>query len=54
MLEHFTEDADMESVMLDSTFIRAHACAAGAEKGVRKSRHSGAARAVLPVSSMPA
>ena len=32
MLEHFAEDADMEYGMLDSTVVRAHPCAAGAEK----------------------
>lgn len=30
MHAHFSEDADMESVILDSTSIRAHPCAAGA------------------------
>ena len=54
MLEHFAEDADMESVLLDSTFVRAHPCAAGAEKGVQKSRLSGAVRAASPASSTPA
>lgn len=29
MLSHFAQDADMQSVMLDATFVRAHACAAG-------------------------
>ena len=32
MLEHFAADADMESVMVDSTIVRAHPCAAGAQK----------------------
>jgi transposase len=32
MLGHFVEDPDMESVILDSTVIRAHPCAAGASK----------------------
>jgi transposase len=32
MLEHFAADPDMENGMVDSTIVRAHACAAGAEK----------------------
>jgi transposase len=32
MLQHFAQDPDMESVMLDSTSVRAHPCAAGAQK----------------------
>lgn len=54
MLEYFAQDADMESVLLDSTFVRAHPCAAGAEKGARKSRRSDVVRAALPASSTPA
>jgi hypothetical protein len=30
MFRYFAQDTDMESVMLDSTIVRAHACAAGA------------------------
>ncbi len=33
MHEHFSSDPDMESVMVDSTVTRAHACAAGAPQG---------------------
>ena len=42
MFEHFADDPDMESVMIDSSVIRAHACAAGApaKKGDKKPRHS--------------
>lgn len=29
---YFAEDADMENGLLDSTIVRAHPCAAGAEK----------------------
>lgn len=54
MLEYFAQDADMESVLLDSTFVRAHPCAAGAEKGARKSRRSDVVRAALPANSTPA
>jgi len=32
MLQHFSDDPDMESVLLDSTIVRAHPCAAGAQK----------------------
>lgn len=32
MLDYFSEEADMEYIMLDSTILRAHACAAGAKK----------------------
>jgi transposase len=32
MLDHFADDPDMENGMIDSTIIRAHPCAAGAEK----------------------
>jgi transposase len=32
MLEHLADDPDMENGMVDSTVVRAHACAAGATK----------------------
>lgn len=32
MLQHFKDDPDMENIMVDSTVVRAHACAAGASK----------------------
>ncbi len=32
MLEHFADDPDMENGMIDSTIVRAHPCAAGAQK----------------------
>lgn len=32
MLMHFADDPDMENGMIDSTIVRAHPCAAGAEK----------------------
>ena len=32
ILEHFTEEYDGESLMIDATIIRAHSCAAGYEK----------------------
>lgn len=32
MLAHFADAPDMENGMIDSTVVRAHACAAGAQK----------------------
>ncbi len=32
MMAYFADDADMENGMIDSTIVRAHPCAAGAEK----------------------
>ena len=32
LMNHFTLDPDMENVMVDSTIVRAHPCAAGALK----------------------
>ena len=32
LMDHLAADADLEWVMLDSTVVRAHACAAGAKK----------------------
>jgi len=32
MFEHFSADRDMEYLLIDSTIVRAHACAAGAQK----------------------
>ena len=32
MHQHFVDDPDMESLIIDSTVIRAHPCAAGASK----------------------
>lgn len=41
MHTYFAEDPDMESLMIDSTIVRAHPAAAGATKKtvVRKSKH---------------
>src|SRR5271167_4880450 len=33
MFHHFARDADMEWLMIDSTIVRAHACAGGAKGG---------------------
>jgi len=53
MLAHFASDPDMEALMIDSTTVRAHPCAAGAsEKTVGKPRkHWGVAGAVSPPKS---
>jgi transposase len=51
MLDHFADDPDMENGMIDSTIIRAHPCAAGAEKN-RVNRPSDAAEADSPPKSM--
>jgi transposase len=32
MHQHFADDPDMENILLDSTVVRAHPCAAGASK----------------------
>lgn len=38
MHDHFVDDPDMESLMVDSTVVRAHPCAAGASKKTVVSR----------------
>ena len=37
MLSHFANEPDMENGMIDSTIVRAHPCAAGAQKKRRAS-----------------
>ncbi len=39
-IQHFADDPDMENLILDSTVIRAHPCAAGALKKRRPERTS--------------
>ena len=39
MMVHFADDPDMEYVMLDSTVVRAHPCAAGAPKKTADRKH---------------
>lgn len=51
LLDGLSEDADIEWLMLDSTVVRAHACAAGAKK-MRKTRLLAALVAVFPARSM--
>ena len=41
MLSFFAEDADMESVMIDGSIIRAHACASGYKKGCQEEQALG-------------
>ena len=33
MFEYFAEDADMENILIDSTIVRSHSCAAGGQGG---------------------
>ena len=40
MLYYFMKDPDMEYIMVDSTILRAHACAAGAIKKNMEARRS--------------
>lgn len=55
MLTHFANDPDLENVLIDSTAVRAHPCAAGApaEKGGPRLRHSAAVAAGTAPRSMP-
>jgi transposase len=52
MFEHFADDPDMTSVMLDGSVVRAHAYAAGAaaKKGVKTSKRSAIAGAASALS----
>lgn len=54
MFEHFADDPDMERLLLDSSIVRAHACAAGApqKKGVKRRKHSGEVGVVSAAKSM--
>ena len=56
MHQHFAGDHDMENILLDSTIVRAHPCAAGARKkvAVRKPKRLDAAVAGLVPRSTPA
>jgi transposase len=49
LTDHLAADADLEWVMLDSTVVRAHACAAGAKKA-RVSKRLAARVAASPAS----
>ncbi len=56
MHQHFAGDPDMENILLDSTVVRAHPCAAGARKkvGVKKPRRLDAAEVDSAPRSTPA
>ena len=50
MHTYFADDPDMENLIIDSTIVRAHPCAAGAQKktGARKARPLDAVGVVSP------
>lgn len=41
LLEQVADDPDLQSVMIDATVVRAHACAAGAPKKTGIARRKG-------------
>jgi transposase len=41
MFHYFSSDADLEWLMIDSTIVRAHACASGGKGGARCRRSEG-------------
>jgi len=51
MMEHFAEDADMESVLIDATVVRAHSSAA-VKGGIRRRKLLGGVREASPPKSM--
>lgn len=53
MFEHFAGDPDMQSLMIDGSVVRAHACAAGAarKKGGSPNKPLGIAEAASAVKS---
>jgi transposase len=55
MHQHFAQDPDMENVLIDSTAVRAHPCAAGAaaQKGGPARRRWAAVAAVTAPKCMP-
>jgi transposase len=52
LFDRLSEDADLEWLMLDSTVVRAHACAAGAKKK-KEIRLLAALEAAFPASCTP-
>ena len=44
MLEYFSQDADREWIMLDSTVVRAHPCCVGVKKGTQEQEGLGRSR----------
>ena len=53
LMEHLAADADHEWLMLDSTVVRAHACAAGAKKPKVSKRLAARAAASPPSCTLP-
>jgi transposase len=51
MFEHFAKDADMESLMIDATVVRAHS-AAGVKGGIKRKKHLDAAKGDSLLKSM--
>ena len=37
LFAHFSQDRDLEHLLIDSTIVRAHACASGAQKNTARS-----------------
>ena len=56
LLETLTEmvERDTSADMIDSTVVRAHHCAVGLKKGIKRPRGSAARAGASPPSSMPA
>jgi transposase len=52
LLTAVSTDADLQEGFIDSTIVRAHACAAGAKKVMPKQKHSGDQKVDLAVKSM--
>jgi len=53
LLAHVAADADLQHVLMDSTVVRAHACAAGAKKTARKRTRLGVPEGDSRPKSMP-
>ena len=53
LMDHLAADADLEWVMLDSTVVRAHACAAGAKKAQVSKRLAARGAASRPSCTLP-
>ena len=54
LMQRLASDADLEWVMLDSTVVRAHACAAGAKKAKGSRRSAARVAASRPSCTLPA
>ena len=54
LLDRLAADGDLEWVMLDSTVVRAHACAAGAKKAKGSRRSAARVAASRPSCTLPA